>query len=171
MQNFIEALAKNINHGNWYSVLFTCLTLPDICGKIDEPNSSSSARSINWFNKYMKPKYTLKIGSNREEHVFLHGEDFYALRCAYLHEGSDIITSQRARKALDNFKFVTTTHGNIVHKNKFGNTLQLQVDVFGDEILEALVEWMNDVYDDPEKQKKIEAMCNIELISSSNFSI
>ena len=33
-------------------------------------------------------------------HVFLHGEDCYALRCAVLHEGADDIVTQRARVAL-----------------------------------------------------------------------
>lgn len=41
MNHFIEALESSLDTQNWYSVLFISLTLPDICGKIDEPNETS----------------------------------------------------------------------------------------------------------------------------------
>lgn len=41
MNHFINALEISLNTQNWYSVLFISLTLPDICGKIDEPNETS----------------------------------------------------------------------------------------------------------------------------------
>ena len=104
MNHFIEALESSLDTQNWYSVLFISLTLPDICGKIDEPNETSKKRTINWFNKYLKPIYTSNIGADHREHIFLSGSDFYALRCAYLHEGSDDITSQNAQDILEKFK-------------------------------------------------------------------
>ncbi|MEM8347963.1 hypothetical protein Q4S20_16255, partial [Morganella morganii] len=62
MENFIKALDMSIKTKNWYSVLFISLALPDICGKIDEPNKGSKARTINWFNKYLKPIYSMGEG-------------------------------------------------------------------------------------------------------------
>lgn len=44
MNHFINALETSIQTENWYSVLFISLSLPDICGKIDEPNENSSKR-------------------------------------------------------------------------------------------------------------------------------
>ncbi len=62
MNHFINALETSIQTENWYSVLFISLSLPDICGKIDEPNEKSSKkRMINWFNKYLKSVYTRKM--------------------------------------------------------------------------------------------------------------
>lgn len=40
MNHFINALETSIQTENWYSVLFISLSLPDICGKIDEPNEN-----------------------------------------------------------------------------------------------------------------------------------
>lgn len=167
MQNFINALQKNIAEKNWYSVLFTCLTLPDICGKIDEPDAGSKARSVNWFNKYIQPIYTTRFNGDSEDHIFLHGEDFYALRCAYLHEGSDDITTQRARKILNNFKFVVAPQGWVIHRNQVGQTLQLQIDIFGEEIISGLETWLDDIQHDAIKKIKIDSMCNIEIIDPS----
>lgn len=137
MNHLIEALETSINTQNWYSVLFISLTLPDICGKIDQPNEGSAKRTINWFNKYLKQIYT-----SNSEHLLLSGSDFYALRCAYLHEGNADITNQRAREILDNFRFVQPLTDEIcLHNIHINNTLLLQVDLFGKDVLNALKQW------------------------------
>lgn len=168
MNHFIDALETSLDTQNWYSVLFISLTLPDICGKVDEPNETSKKRTINWFNKYLKPIYTSNIGADRREHVFLSGSDFYALRCAYLHEGSDEITSQCAQDVLEKFKFIQPiTNSFCIHRNQIGTTLQLQVDQFGKEILDALRKWTVDISSDYERVKKIDNLLKIEMIDTS----
>ena len=72
-----------------------------------------------------------------EEHVFLSGADCYALRCAFLHEGRDEITDQRAGEVLDAFAFVVPPAGSAIHSNQNNQTLQLQVDIF----LPRCAEW------------------------------
>lgn len=172
MNHFISALETSLKTQNWYSVLFISLTLPDICGKIDEPNETSKKRTINWFNKYLKPTYTSNIGADHTEHVFLNGSDFYALRCAYLHEGSDDITSQSAQEILEKFKFIQPITNNIcIHRNQSHKTLQLQVDQFGEEVLDALKKWTNDISSTPEKIIKIDNLLKIEMVDlSKGFS-
>lgn len=44
-------------------------------------------RYADWFDKYVGHRYKSKIGAHQEEHTFLTGNDCYALRCSYLHEG------------------------------------------------------------------------------------
>nr|WP_313091612.1 hypothetical protein [Moraxella sp. CTOTU48268] len=173
MNNFTNALRKSLDTENWYAVLFISLTLPDICGKIDEPSLGSKARTINWYNKYLKPTYTSAVGAERQEHVFLTGSDFYALRCAYLHEGSDDITTQRAREILEKFKFVQpTTSGIFIHRNTKHTTLQLQVSEFGAEVLNAVETWLSDISDDTEKMNKTENFLKIQMLDpSKGFSI
>lgn len=164
MNNFIQALDISINTKNWYSVLFISLTLPDICGKIDEPNKGSQARTVNWYNKYMKDMYTHHIGPDRLEHTFLSGYDFYALRCAYLHEGSDDITTQRAREILEKFEFIQpVTNNNFFHCNQNNNILQLQVDQFGKDVMIAVCSWLEDIKNDHAKQTKINNLLKIKL--------
>lgn len=169
MNNFINSLRKSLETENWYAVLFISLTLPDICGKIDEPALGSKARTINWYNKYLKPIYTSKVGAQRQEHIFLTGSDFYALRCAYLHEGSDEITSQNAREILNKFRFVQPTISTIlIHRNTFDNTtLQLQVSEFGSEMLHAVETWLSDISGDITKMSKIENFLKIEILDPS----
>jgi hypothetical protein len=172
MNHFINALESSINTENWYSVLFISLTLPDICGKIDNPDAGSQRRTISWFDQYLKPIYTKKIGSDKEVHTFLSGSDFYALRCAYLHEGSDIIATQKAQKILERFKFVQPiSNKSIIHKLQKEKTLMLQVSEFGKEILEALKQWSQDIKNDRVKLEKINNLLNIEIIDfSKGFS-
>lgn len=167
MNHFINALETSIRTENWYSVLFISLSLPDICGKIDEPTLGSKQRTINWFNKYLRKIYTRQIGPNRIEHTFLSGSDFYALRCAYLHEGSNDITSQKAKETLERIRFIQPDTNVCIHRNQINNTLQLQVSEFGKEILEAVKEWTNDVSKDPIKKAKLEKLLNIEIVGSS----
>ncbi|QCA18251.1 hypothetical protein E5284_10360 [Citrobacter freundii] len=165
MNNFIQALELSIKTQNWYSVLFISLSLPDICGKIDEPCKGSKVRTVNWFNKYMKGMYTHLIGHDRQEHTFLTGSDFYSLRCAYLHEGSDDITSQKAREILEKFEFIQPTNSNrFFHCNQENNLLQLQVDQFGKEVMAAVLAWLKDIENDPEKTIRINALLKIKII-------
>ncbi|WP_447505827.1 hypothetical protein [Acinetobacter pittii] len=170
MEHFAYALETSIETENWYSVLFISLSLPDICGKIDEPNNKSSKeRTINWFNKYLKSTYTRKIGPEKREYTFLSGSDFYALRCAYLHEGKDDITSQKAQETLEKFKFIQPISNSfIMHRNKSGNILQLQVSEFGKEVLNAVEKWLLDIRNDPIKQKTIDSLLYIEIPNTSN---
>lgn len=58
MDNLINAIKKAMDERNWYAALYMALCLPDICGKIDEPRSKSGRRYKNWFNKYLKHRYT-----------------------------------------------------------------------------------------------------------------
>ncbi|HGN9520950.1 TPA: hypothetical protein ACK0I8_000827 [Morganella morganii] len=174
MNNFIEALDTSIKTKNWYSVLFISLTLPDICGKIEHPDlKSSKSRTIEWYNKYLLPTYTSFIGPSRDRHEFLSGSDFYALRFAYLHEGSDDISEQKARDTLQKFRFVQPLSENFsIHCNQINNSLQLQVDKFGADVLSAVKCWMKDISSDQNKISKIEKMLFIQMIEpSKGFSI
>lgn len=174
MNNFIEALDASIKTKNWYSVLFISLTLPDICGKIDRPDlKSSKLRTIEWYNKYLLPAYTSFIGPSKTKHVFLSGSDFYALRCACLHEGSNDISEQKARETLQSFIFIQPMDSSLyVHCNQINNSLQLQVDQFGSDVLFAVKCWMKDISSDQNKISKIESMLFIKMIDpSKGFSI
>jgi hypothetical protein len=144
MKRFLHSVQIALKAGDWYGALSTALTLPDICGRIEAPEQGSKARYIDWFNRYLRDHYTAQIGPERKPHVFLHGEDCYALRCSYLHEGGGTIIEQRARKALDSFHFITPPpNGSLVHMNQSNNVLQLQVDIFCKEMCAAVEQWMN----------------------------
>ncbi|WP_305843082.1 hypothetical protein [Photobacterium leiognathi] len=129
MQRFTSSIRGSLKTGNWYGALMTALTLPDICGKLETPDEYSKARSVRWLRQWIDPMYTRHIGADNRKHVFLSAEDCYALRCSFLHEGISKIEEQKARKALEDFHFITPLPGMNIHCNQSGNSLQLQVDV------------------------------------------
>jgi hypothetical protein len=102
-------------------------------------------------------------GTGERKHVFLHAEDAYALRCAFLHEGRSDIEEQRARKALSNFRFVAAPAGTIIHCNLSNDVLQLQVDIFCEDICRAASEWVGRLT----KEQVYPPMLEIEKIDFS----
>ena len=155
MENLIRSVELSLDHKNWYSALTLALILPDIAGKIEFTNLSSGKRYAQWFENYMIDNYKSNIGPDRTEHIFLSGNDCYALRCAYLHEGKSNISGQRASDVLEDFEFLIPPKGSTIHKNQLNNKLQLQVDIFCRDILNGINKWLEDVYCDTEKQNKL----------------
>jgi len=144
VENLRHALESALKERNWYAALFIALTVPDICGYLETPGAGSRRRYEAWFDRYMGEKYTSLIGPDRTPHVFLSGADCYALRCAFLHEGRDEITEQRAREALERFHFVEPAPNRYIHCNQRNQVLQLQVDVFCRHILEGFSSWIGE---------------------------
>jgi len=141
MEHLTNAVRLAVGGSNWYAALSLALTLPDICGGLESPKKTSRARYVEWCNSYLVPRYTLRVGADGRERVFLHGKDCYALRCAVLHEGSDIV-GHSASEALDSFLLVAPRDGWTVHCNQSGTKLLLQVDLFCEDICKGVDEWL-----------------------------
>jgi hypothetical protein len=143
MDRFTKSIKQSLRDKNWYAALALSLAIPDISANIENPEAGSKARYVDWYNRFVKKKYTGHVGPDREEHIFLCGEDCYALRCSLLHEGSNDITEQRAQEVLNKFHFVVPPkNGNVIHMNQYGNALQLQIDVFCEDICNAVSRWL-----------------------------
>jgi len=142
MDNILKSIENSLQNKNWYSALVLSLILPDVCAKLEGNGKSSSVRYPEWFNTYLGKKYN----------GFLSGNDCYSLRCAFLHEGSSNIETQKAKDVLDHFVFVA----NGAHCNRFSNCyfgdpkydgkdfLQLSVNNFCQDMIEATKQWLND---------------------------
>lgn len=153
MENFLEAMDLCAENRNWYGALFIALSLPDICGKIDNPGlRSSKERYCLWFFEYVAPAYGRSLSS----------ADCYALRCSYLHEGTDEITSQNAREMVKGFRFIAPPPGsNSMHCNRVDNVLQLQIDIFCGDIKYGVLTWLKRIEGD---RNKTEAILNLMTI-------
>lgn len=160
MHRFTSSIRKSLEEKNWYGALMTSLTLPDICGQIETPREGSKSRSVRWLKKWIEPLYT------SQNHVFLSADDCYALRCSFLHEGVSNIEEQRARQVLNDFHFITPLPGMSIHNNKVNNTLQLQVDIFCNEIADAVDNWAIETSENPDIIERIEGL--IVIHDSSN---
>ena len=168
MNRFTDSIRKSLKAEDWYGALSTALTLPDVCGRLEDPTLGSKVRYVKWFKKWIQPQYTKEVGANKQEHTFLRGEDCYALRCSYLHEGGGNIEDQKAKIALENFHFITPPKSGSVHCNQSDNMLQLQVDIFCQQIADAIDTWSESVSEDQDIQSRIK---NLLIIHNSDLSV
>ncbi len=161
MQRFIDATKMAVATGNWYAALSLALTMPDICGRLENPTARSQARFVAWFDKFLLKRYQAPVGASGKLHTFLCGYDCYALRCAFLHQGEFGIDDQRAQQALERFHFTAPRPGLFVHNNQVNNTLQLQVDAFCSDVCGAVEEWLTAVKGDADVQARMATLANI----------
>ena len=161
MDNLIKALESSIASKNWYGALFLALSVPDICGYLEFPSKRSQDRYEEWFKKYMLSKYSSCIGPEHTPHVFLSPSDCYALRCAILHEGRDVILEQRAREALDRFHFIEPPPSGQIHCNQINNILQLQVDKFCNDMIDGLQEWKQNINKIPDIEQRLKNILKV----------
>lgn len=172
MERFVGAIEKALKDENWHAALGLALCMPDICRSLEVPGSRGRAKYAHWYDRYLLPKYTVDYGPVRTYgtittggvKVLMSGRDCYALRCAYLHEGTDSTELQDAREALNRFHFVYQSldgyppaHRNLIN----GDTLQLWVDAFCREMCEAIRQWAADVANDETIQKRISELLHV----------
>ena len=112
------------------------------------------------------PKYMGPNAGTDDMVPWLSGPDAYALRCAFLHEGSDDITAQRAREALSRVHFVEPPRGFRVHMNGGATTtLQVQVDIFCEDVCVGAEQWWADHAASPSVKGQIPGLLRIYGIS------
>ena len=98
-----------------------------------------------------------------QEVEILSGDDCYALRCSFLHEGSDDINGQSAQDVLERFVFTEPNEkNNFNHRNLInGNTLSLNVKLFCEEILVGIENWISNIKNDATKQQALNGMMKL----------
>ena len=124
-----------------------------MCGKIEKPTDGPKARYIAWVTKYLLPRYPTPPGADFDPFVArkITAEDFYALRCAYLHEASDELSNQQIRQTLNAFRFTAPRPGRREHMNYVvepgvgHKAAQLQVDIFCNDVGEGVAERSHDI--------------------------
>ena len=141
MERLHDCLENEIGCKHWSSALVLALTLIDISAKNFSSSDSPTARYVEWYNQFLLPTYTGKIGPNQQKQVFLSGEDCYALRCSLLHEGKTEISRQRIQKALNDFDFRIPPATGSIHMNLSNDSLQLQIDIFLKDVLNSCRKW------------------------------
>lgn len=164
MKRFTESVRRSISDSNWHAALSLSLMLPDICGRLERPNEGSKARYVRWFDEWLSSTYTRTIGGQLV--TFLSGSDCYALRCALIHEGSDDIAEQKARDALSRFIFVAPNPSIYAHNNAVNGALQLQVDVFCEDVCSGVDRWSEKHALDSVIFERMKALIEIHDISN-----
>jgi hypothetical protein len=168
IESIVNSIRASLHAKFWYPALAMSLTLPDSCGWLENPTAKSKPRYVSWFNQFMLKYYGLTEEDDASQDfftqmfarpdinlppsmkipqpfTFLTSADCYALRCAYLHEGSDDVTNQNAREILEQFRFVAPEGADRLHGIRRGNTLILQTDIFCEQMCDAVMEWHSTV--------------------------
>lgn len=159
MNHLTDSIKQSIQSKNWYSAIAIALTIPDICAKITDGNKSNASKYAKWFDNFVGDNYKTNYSKGQLEMVRkysteedyqnllkgtkLSGNDCYALRCAYLHEGTGEIITQRAREILDEIKFSEPNDQMNMHGSIINNKLVLHIDEFCEHILEGVEKWLN----------------------------
>lgn len=171
MKSIIASVELSLQTENWYSALIVALTLPDIAGKIEYPDeSSSSKRYANWFERYCGSKYIFEVPSTKFETLSLSGFGCYALKCAFLHEEKSEVSDEKKRQVSEDFVFIAPLPTcNIIHRLYINKKLQLQVDIFVRDILNGIRIWLMDLTAERQKhgtQSKILEFINFNSLNS-----
>lgn len=148
MLRFVTAVESAIREKNWYAALGLALTLPDMCAAMENPDAKGfEARYVGWYDRYLLSTYTAYVGPRAKKVVFLSGADCFALRCAFLHEGTGDMTP-KPQRVLQRFHFVCPlesghpgSHNNMLN----GILLQLEVNTFCQDMCNGVRTWLKDV--------------------------
>lgn len=169
MKRFTDSIRLAVTSNNWLSALSLSLMMPDICGGLETPELKNYARYVPWFDRHVQPKYTTLLGPNKEAHVFLSGEDCYLLRCGFLHEGTNDISTNKYKKTIDSFQFVTPPPiGSRIHMNYIFGKLQLQIDIFSLDIANSVDDWSDLIKEDQDIQERIK---NLLAVHNSDLGV
>ena len=163
-----DALAKE----SWYAALALTLTLPDTCGSIEDPGpQKSKKRSIAWFDSYAA-KYFRPDPPNGQQ--FLTGEDFYALRCSFLHEGDFDVNSgeepthilsvlNRVRLRISNLQMVPARSMGALPAGSHETSYDVMVQDFCEWVCKAVEEWLLSARQDSSKSQRLAELARIEV--------
>lgn len=159
---FIDEARASIQNKNWYAALAIALTLPDICSTVESPNKKGRNVYIDWLKNNSQIIKTTQI-----EEL----SDVYALRCAFLHNGTAEITGQNAKKIIDSYIFTYDDQpGWKVNNNSFSGEkkiLQINVSSFVECICQAADNWLNDNKTNEHVEKNSGEI--LSIIPSSSF--
>ena len=129
--NDLLAQIRAANEGGlYYAALFPALSLPDICGALEASDGiATRPRYADWFDRHVASKYK----------GFLTGQDCYYFRCSLLHQTS----AQPGRGKYSRILFVEPgTTSNVFHNNIMHDALNIDVQIFCEDIVSAVEVWL-----------------------------
>lgn len=148
IDKYSNAIRHSLRSQNWFGALFLALAMPDICGALESPTDQVGARYRSWFDRYLSRDYVPALFS---------AHDCYYLRCAALHQGLTEHPKAQSKQVV----FITPPlgghvfHSNFIESPDGSFVLQLQIDVFCEQICSAVERWKQDVAGNAEVQARI----------------
>lgn len=164
LTHFIEAARRAAEDDNWFAALPLALTLPDICGAVDAPGPGrSKARYIAWWDSYMAPRYWVEPYEDEvpqwEPFTYLPGADAYALRCSYLHSGTDSLEGPSTIH--ERIRFLGPPTPGHLGYNRETKTLNVGLEQFVEWVCVAVEQWLQDRAADEAAQIRLRGLVTI----------
>ncbi|MGO3448926.1 MAG: hypothetical protein ACTINK_16420 [Kluyvera intermedia] len=151
MQRFVTAIRKSVQDHNWLGAVFVALNMPDICSAVQNPHEKNVGKRYRlWFDHYLKKKY--KVGL-----VEFTAEDCYQFRCKCLHQG--ILMRDNGEK----FNLTPPIPLLEIHLNKYNGVIQIQIDIFCEDMCQAVEQWVNDMEPDMAVAARMKELIEIKF--------
>ncbi len=167
MDFILDAVESTSRHGHSFPAIVTALTVPDIAGAVDNPNTCSQERYAKWVNDWFLPSFPCYAMN------YIDGLVLYALRCKLLHEGltdpskapAAAKSSAGAHKRLIAFN---VGPGTLMHLctsiEASGDTWTiLRSETFCEEIVAAARKWLVTRKANPAAMKRLRGLVDIRL--------
>jgi len=125
MKAMVESVRRSAETSNWCAALALALMLmlPDVCSNIEGTPGGVGARYTRWCDRWISPIYS-------DQHdIIIPGGEFYVLRCAYLHEGSEDVSNQQKKDVIERYRFLAPQKGLTVHPRQIGGTRIFQLPI------------------------------------------
>ena len=130
--------------------------MPDVCGALQFPVEQVGPRYRRWFDQYMSAEYAPALFS---------ADDCYYLRCAALHQGM----SEHPKAQNKQVVFITPPpdgrmifHSNFIESADGSFVLQLQIDIFCEQVCTGVLNWKKDVASDSSIQPRIDELLSFQ---------
>ena len=160
-----------VKHENWLAALALALMLPDICAEIEWPGKKGGKRyAKRWENRFAN---TYRYATGPSDYVT--GKEIYRLRCAYLHEGSEVQSDKKKiSTVIERFRFdASRQHHLKEEKTQNQKTIVwLDAGTFCLDMCSQVADWEKNILSqNPRMQKSAEKLLKIyTLISPSGIS-
>jgi hypothetical protein len=156
IDKYVHAIQHSLRSQNWFGALFLALAMPDICGALQYPSDPVGTRYRRWFDRYLSAEYVPALFS---------ADDCYYLRCAALHQGM----SEHPKAQNKQVVFITPPpggrmvfHSNFIESPDGSFVLELQIDVFCQQICAGVLKWKDDVSTDTAVQARIAELLSFQ---------
>lgn len=98
IDKYVNDIRNSLSHKCYFSALALALTLPDICGRVEYPDTSVAEGYISWYDKYLGNYFAQGKDDLGGNNPWLSGEVIYNLRNTFLHQGSPKITTSKIKE-------------------------------------------------------------------------
>ena len=161
---FVAAARRAADADIWFAALPLALTLPDICGAVDDPGvGRSKKRYVAWWDANMAHRYWVQPDADEtpqwEPFTYLPGDDAYALRCAYLHSGTNQAShgDERSRRV----RFLGPPTAKAFGYDPKSQTLYVGLEQFVEWVCQAVEQWLRERTADEVAQGRLRGLVSI----------